>query len=127
MTDDAALEQGMTYVEKLDFREQAHRHEMERVRLQELEQTKRAKYQHRTRRQDTVKVVGLSVVAVLAAGMVLAFITYWAMGGPPAPDGLSENERRENACIANGGGWVPDDLLASSSQGICVYPGKSAG
>lgn len=125
--DYSPYEAGMTYVEKLDFRRQEHEQEMERTKLRELEESRRAKYRRSEARQETVRHVGLAIVAVLAVGMILAFITYWTMGGPPPPDGLSENERREIACVENGGGWVPEDLLTSSGKGLCIYPGKTAG
>lgn len=121
--DERALEAGMTYVEKLDFREQAHRHELERLREQEAEQTKRAKYKLREARQETYQifVIGFFIVVVLLA--VIAWIYFSTAGNPhKSPD--SEVQREQN-CIADGGGFVPKDLLASSNHGMCVFPGRS--
>ena len=122
--DEKSLEEGMTYVEKLDFREQAHRHELERIRVQEAEETKRAKYKNAERRQETLTAwgIGFFVAAVIIA------ISYFIYAGVTGPDnGKSIEQEREQACVESGGGWVPEDLLATSGQGLCVYPGKTAG
>lgn len=125
MTDARDPEEGMTYVERLDFREQAHRHDLAKLEKQTARDVAVARERRLQERQETIRNVGLALVAVLGVAVILAAITYWAMGGPPSPDGLSENERREQACVSSGGGWVPEDLLTSSGQGLCVYPGKS--
>lgn len=123
----SGLEEGMTYVEKLDFREQEHRHRLAEQAANEAEQTKRAKYKLREARQETyqVAVIGFFVVTVILA--VIAWIYFSTSGNPnKAPDGLSDEERREIACVESGGGYVPSDLIANSGKGLCVYPGKRA-
>ncbi len=114
----------MTYVEKLDFREQAHRHEMERLRVSEAEQTKRAKYRLREERQDTYRWLGIGFFVLVLLLAVIAWIYFSTAGDPnPQPD---QEDQREQACVQNGGGWVPKDLLDMSDHGLCVYPGQKA-
>jgi hypothetical protein len=121
---EAGLEEGMTYVERLDFRDQAHKHEMERLRLQEAEATKREKYKNAQRRQDTLMAWGISFF-VAAAVIAISWLIYKGVTGPD--DGRSIEQEREQSCVESGGGWVPKDLLDVSDSGLCVYPGKSAG
>jgi len=121
----ADLEAGMTYVEKLDFREQAHRHDLERLKLTEVEATKRARYRRSEERQETMRWVGL-FVCVAAAVLGIAFFIWQGTSGPESKV-PGKDERREQACVVNGGGWVPDDMLASSSDGLCVFPGETSG
>ena len=123
MSEDArALEQGMTYVEKLDFREQEHRHAMELQVAKEAAETKRAKLRRSEARQDTLKWVGIAALAAAAFVALVYFI--WLGTSGPEPTLPTSEERRETACIESGGGWVPEDLLEDTAEhGICVHPG----
>lgn len=106
-----------------DVREQAHRHDLERREADGKWSTERAKYQHKEARQETFKYVGVAaVVASLIFGVV--FLIWKAETGPD--EGAAREQQREETCVANGGGWVPEDLLATASHGLCVYPGERA-
>lgn len=105
---------------------ETHEQKMERLRLAEEHQTKRAKYSLREERQKTYVFVAGCFFAALAFLGVVAAIYFGTTGGP---DGVDKNiiERdREKECLANGGGWVPRDMLATEAdhEGLCVYPGK---
>lgn len=122
MTDDS-LNTEITMSE-FDVREQKHRHKMESEQAYAASQVERAKYEHKTARQETFKVVGVAaVVASLIFGVV--FLIWRAETGPD--EGAAREQQREEKCVGSGGGWVPESLLATSSVGICVYPGERAG
>lgn len=106
-----------------DVREQAHRHDLERRQTDGKWRTEQAKYSNREARQETVRWVGISLVVVLLI-LGIATIIWRANAGPD--DDAAREQQREETCVANGGGWVPQDLLATSSSGICVYPGERA-
>jgi hypothetical protein len=113
-------EEGMTYVEKLDFREQAHRFEMERINKQEVEATKRAKYELRAARQETYQIVG---IAFFVAAVILGIVFFiWLGNHGPESHAPSQDERRESSCMDHGGTWLPSGQLAGS-EGMCVLPG----
>jgi hypothetical protein len=115
-----AITDGMTYVEKLDFSEQAHRHEIERIKIAEEAATTRAKYELRAERQDTYKVVG---VALAIAAVVLAIVAAIYFYNVRPDDTLNGEERREIACTENGGAFIPERMLEDSANvGLCVYP-----
>lgn len=123
---DTNIEEGMTYVEKLGFRDQQHRFEMEKIKAQEAEATKRAKYNLREARQETYQVIGAGIlIAAVLLGIIFA-IYKGTRPGPhsddPAP--VTVEERREQSCMAEGGTWVPASVIVGS-QGMCVMPGTS--
>lgn len=106
---------------------EAHRakiaHEVEEAKHQramDLEQEKRRRERHETFRTAIVTSgVTLAVLGVIAA-------VTWAVIRPEGPDSKGQREeRREQTCVANGGGWVPESLLATSNVGLCVYPGET--
>lgn len=123
MSDNSDLNTEITMSE-YDVREQQHRHKMESEKAYATSQVERAKYEHKTARQNTIKVVGVAAVAAsLIFGVV--FLIWKAESGPD--EGAAREQQREEACVTNGGGWVPEDLLATASHGLCVYPGERAG
>lgn len=111
-----------THIEEMDFAEMKHRQALEEQQLREENETKRAKYRLREERQETYQVIGIAffVAAVLIA-IILAFWNPWA---PPKPAEPDNEGLREIACVENGGGFVPDDLIVQGDSGLCVYPGK---
>lgn len=118
------LEAGMSYVEKLDFRDQQHRFEMEERKLAETEATKRAKYELREARQETYQIVG---IALCVAAVILG-IAFFIWRGNMGPDyhGQSPEERREATCMDHGGTWIPGSIInaqSSDTLGMCVMPG----
>ena len=119
------LESGMTYVEKIDYRDQKHRHSMEMAKLNADAEVRRSKYRAAETRHKMLQNVGISIV-VAASILVVIFLIWKAVTAPDGP-GPTKEERREQACIASGGGWVPEDLLSNASDGMCVFPGKIAG
>jgi hypothetical protein len=110
-------------MEEYDLREQAHRHRMEQEKAKGDWQADVAKSHHRQARQETLKVVGIAFAGVILV-LGLAGIIFLATSGPN--EGAAREQEREDACIANGGGWVPNDLLATANVGLCVYPGERA-
>lgn len=72
----------------------------------------------RVRRSETLRGTGVGL-AVLS---VLAGIGWLIWNGTSGPSGTPSENDREQACYDNGGGWVPEDLLSSASEGLCVYP-----
>ena len=116
------LEEGMSYVEKLDFREQEHRHAMELAAQHEAAETKRARYQKAESRHEVLTYVG---IAICVAAVILG-IVYAVYRGTTGPDNSGRIEQeREQACVEAGGGWVPEDLLSdTASHGLCVFAGK---
>lgn len=120
----ANLELGMTYVERLDFREQAHRHQVELQEKNDAAKVERAKYDLREARQTTYQTIA---IGLFAAAVILG-IVYAIYAGTRDPDpgaGPTKEERRETACVENGGGFVPEDLLHSEAgEGLCVFPGS---
>lgn len=110
----------MTYVEKLDFTEQTHRHEMERAQLSETAATTRAKYELRAERQDTYKV---AACALAAAAVIIAIVAAIYFYNIRPDDALPAEERRELACTDAGGAFIPERMLEESANvGLCVYP-----
>jgi hypothetical protein len=86
-------------------------------------ETKRAKLRASEARQETYKVVAVGFfIAALLITIVLAFWNPWAPPDPPEED---KEYLREQACVANGGGWVPDEMFYDKDKGLCVYPGKT--
>lgn len=114
-----------TAIEAFDRREQEHKHAMEAARLHEIEETKRAKIRRSVDRQETYQMIGVGILIVTLI-LGIAYAIYRGSARDDGPDGITSEERREQACVAAGGGWVPEDLLAQGSHGICVFPGKSA-
>jgi hypothetical protein len=110
-------------IDEYDAREQKHRHDMEKQKAHGASQVEIARARHKEERQRTVRFIGLGVVAAsLIFGGI--FLIVQANTGPN--EGAAREQQREESCIANGGGWVPDDLLLNASEGMCVYPGKRA-
>ncbi len=108
-----------TYLE--ETAEQAKiRTDAEVAKLAETEKTKRSRYELRRARQETWRFAAGCLAAVAGLSAVTAAI-YFGTTGPEDTSPTSE-ERRETACTEGGGGWVPEDLLASTDQGMCVYP-----
>lgn len=82
------------------------------------EQTKRSKYDLREARQETYQIVG-GCFAVAAVIITIALFIFLHSQGPEPVD---PEPAREQACIDNGGGWVPSSLTVGN-KGLCVYPG----
>lgn len=103
---------------------ETHEQKMERLRLAEEEQTKRAKYKLREERQETWQIAWVGFfIAVVVIAIIAAF--YFGTTGPDSAPSHDEIEHeRELACIDDHGAWVPDDLIVSGDNGLCVYPGK---
>jgi hypothetical protein len=124
MSDDLDLdpEVGMTYVEKLDFREQQHRHEAELRRLETEKAIARAREERRKSRNEAVAiVVGVATFFTLIFGIGLLIYRY---NTRPDTGRVDVEQRREQQCITNGGGWVPRKPLANTATGLCVFPSK---
>jgi hypothetical protein len=109
-------------VDEFDRLEQKHKHELEKLQVAEAESTKRA----RINRSENRMLGIIWVVAILAVTAIIFGIGWWIWSETSGPEsnGPTGEERREIACVENGGGWVPKDLLAAGA-GLCVYPGKS--
>jgi len=121
-------------ISEYDAREQEHRHKLEIKQAEEKAIVKQeiakgewhvaqAKYQHKEARQETLKYVGVAFAFVILF-LGIATIIFLATSGPD--EGAAREQEREAACVANGGGWVPEDLLVQTGQGMCVYPGERA-
>lgn len=112
-----------THIEEMDFAEMQHRQKAELTKIQEAELTKRAKYELREARQETYQIIGVAIA--VAAVLITLALVWWNPWEPPSPPEPDNEGLREIACVQNGGGFVPEDLLVSGSHGICIYPGKA--
>ena len=114
-----------THIEKMDRLALEHKHQMELHKMQEVEETRREKIRRSSNRQDTYQIVGVAgAIATVIIVIVIAVWNPWS-DSPKISDKEVEHQR-EVACVENGGGWVPKDLLDVSDSGICVFPGKTA-
>lgn len=115
-------EEGMSYVEKLDFREQEHRHALERQAQKEINDLKIERQRTRRARKDVwiTFFVGLFVVTLLLG---ICFAIYKGTRPGPYSGKPDKDERRETACMAAGGTWLPGSLVVGE-DGLCVLPGK---
>lgn len=126
------LEQGMTYVEKLDYRDQQHRHEMAKESAKAASTLAIEKERRKGRRAGMWMGWGITflVAAAIAAGtfFIVQGVNRDGEGKREVQIQYVQSERdREDKCLSDGGGWVPATLIANSDQGLCVYPGKTAG
>lgn len=111
-----------THIEEMDFAEMKHRQAKELAQIDQDGQSKRARLRVSEARQQTWQIV--SVGFFLAAVSITIVLVFWNPWAPPKPAGPDNEGLREIACVENGGGFVPEDLLAVGSRGLCVYPGK---
>ena len=116
---------GLTYVERLDLGEQAHRHAMEEQGRKDAAKLAQQKTELREARQETWQI---GVVAFFVAAVILGIVAAIYLGNTGPDDTAAVEERREAACVESGGGWLPERMLEESANvGLCVYPGTGAG
>jgi hypothetical protein len=116
------LEEGMTYVEKLDFREQAFRQKLELEKEQTRRVIAQAKEGKAESRHQVYIYVGISLLVVTLILGVIFFIYKGTRPGPYSNE-PGVGERRETACMNQGGTWLPSGLVVGE-EGVCVLPGK---
>lgn len=118
----------LTFFDQMERDRQAQAAELEKTRVVQENETKRAKL---AARKDTKEFLAI-VAGVLAAAVVavtLCLVWFTDIGDDPnRPPKMSDaqiEQQREQKCIDTGGGWVPDDLIVSGDSGLCVYPGHT--
>ena len=115
-------------VDVFDQRAQQHEFELRRAEADARSRVATAEAEAKAQRTEA-RMVALQyfIVCLFIASILFGVgLWIWSATNDPEPGGMSKDERRETACVNNGGGWVPEALLARSSDGLCVYPGKSA-
>lgn len=113
---------GELSLDEYDRREQKHRHDLE---IRQAQVDRDIAVARENRKATTRRAFGYVGVALVAAGCVvsIALIIHKATSGPD--ENKNREQEREQACVENGGGYVPESLLRdTASQGVCVYPGR---
>lgn len=125
MSDEQMIGMAETHIERMDRLEFEARQAKELAVLNAERDVRVAKERRKEARTEMLPwVAGILAVAAVLIACVYAF---WIDDDPVTPESYKNTEAyREERCIDNGGGWVPADLLATSGEGLCVYPGKTA-
>lgn len=112
-----------THFERMDLEEMRHRQAKELAEINAKRDIAVAKEERKAERSEMWMAIG---IAAAVAGVLFSLIyAWWIDVDPKSPEDFKTTEAgREQACIERGGGWVPEDLLASSNNGLCVFPGK---
>lgn len=125
MTDTGYVNPNETHIERMDRINFEASQEEKRLKIQAERDIKVAKEHSKSERKEMWMVIAgcASVTSI-----ILGLIYVWGVipDPPKTPEDFRTSEAgREAACVENGGGWVPKDLLyGPPDQGLCVYPGK---
>lgn len=111
----------MSYMEQLDIENQRFAHKMEVQRQEDATKIAIAKANRSSHRKE---MVGYLAIAFAVVGVVFTISYFIYHGTRPSPY-TDEETKREQACVSNGGGFVPKDLLKDgTNHGLCVFPGR---
>lgn len=116
----------LTEYEKEERAVAAHKREMEKIAAQERLAKITADADVAKVRSETRPInIGIFAGLLLALALVGGF-TYGCTLPPdpnnPEKDKSQIEQQREQDCIAAGGGWVPEDIVVSGDDGLCVLP-----
>ena len=114
--------------EKEQRAEAAHKRAMEKLAAEErIERVKADAEVKKTRSENRPISVGV-IAALLVMLAIVGGLTYGCTqpADPNNPDRNKDQieQIREESCIESGGGWLPEDLVATGDDGVCVYPGE---
>lgn len=119
-----------THMDRMERERQAQVAELEKVRVVQENETKRAKLEARESTKEMLTFIGgfLAATAVL----VTLGLVWWTDFGenptqqPKISDAQIEQQREER-CIDTNGGWLPADTFSGSypEHGMCIYPGRT--
>lgn len=113
----------LTHIERMDEMRFKAEHEKELERIKSDRDVKVAK--ERRKEERAPYLLGSIAAVCIATVLGLCIYGWWIDEEPVTPEQFSTSEAgREQRCIENGGGWVPEDILANSSKGMCVFPGQ---
>lgn len=111
-----------THFERLEAERLKHEQKKE---LAQIEADRDIKVAREMRKQERTKVLLYVGIAFVVAVVILGIVTAIYFGTTDGEGKGAVEQKREQTCIENGGGWVPEGLLSDyADAGLCVYPGE---
>ena len=107
-----------THMDRMERERQAQHAELEKVRITQEHQTKRAKLEARNATKETLTWIVL-IIAVATVVLGIIFFIWKGTAGPSADQVLEDKWRSE--CLAASGTWIPDP--EGYENHMCLSPG----